>query len=62
MNTTTIDKLKKGDYFRLPGKQRVYVRKEYSREAKKYEASRFDDVNHFIYKKKGTIVEIDFDF
>lgn len=62
MTTTTIEKVKKGDYFRLPNTTRVYVRDDYNRFGKNYMAYRFDDVNHAIYKKKGTVVEIDFEF
>ena len=59
---TTIEKVQKGDYFRFPNTTRVYVRDDYSRTCQKYGYYRFDDVNHTGYKKKGTIVEIDFDF
>lgn len=60
---TTIEMLQKGDYFRFPGQTRVYVRAGYiGGKTYQYSAYRFDDVNHFICKDKGTIVEIGFDF
>ena len=62
VNTTTIEKVKKGDIFRMPGKTRVYVADGYNRFTRKYSAYRWDDINHPFEKRKGTIVEIDFDF
>jgi len=46
--TQAIRVLKKGQYFRLTNSDTapVWVRGEYSREAKKYSTHRFDDVNH----------------
>lgn len=60
--TTTIERVKKGDYFRIPNASRVYVRDDYNRFTRTYDGYRFDDVNHFKQWKKGTTVEIDFDF
>lgn len=62
MQTIAIERVKKGDYFRFPGKQRVYVADGYNRFTKKWTAYRFDDIGHFVEKRKGTFVEIDFDF
>jgi hypothetical protein len=60
--TVAINKLRKGDYFQLPGKDRVYVYDGYCRFTLMYSAFRFDDINHFIYKKKNTLVVTDFEF
>lgn len=60
-NLRPIERVKKGEYFKLNGKT-VYVADGYNRSTKKYSAFRFDDVNHFIEKKKGTRVEVEFDF
>jgi len=58
-----IEDLKIGEFFKLKEDSSVvYVRGNYVREIKKYESSKFDDVNHFIYKKKGTLVFVDFEF
>lgn len=57
-----IEKVKKRDFFRLPGRDRVYVAEGYCRFNKKYSGMRWDDINHYIYKRKGTLVEINFDF
>lgn len=48
MEKKTIQKLKKGDFFRLKGSESapVWVRGEYIREAKRYSTYKFDDVNH----------------
>ena len=60
--TIEIEKLAKGEYFRMPGKQKVYIRKDYCRYNKKYEGQSFDDISAFKHLKKGTMVEYDFDF
>lgn len=48
MQTTTIRALAKGEFFRLKDSctAPVWVRGEYSRQARKYSTHRFDDVNH----------------
>jgi len=58
----TIEKVKKGDCFRFPGKKTVYIHDGYNRSTRKYSYFKFEDVNEFREKKKGTLVEIDFDF
>lgn len=60
--TVAIELLKKGDIFRLVGKNTVYVKERYNRELKKYEYSKWDDISAYSSKKKGTLVEIGFDF
>jgi hypothetical protein len=62
VKTTTVEKLKTNDYFRLVGGKSVLVFKGYNRSTKKYQYCRWEDINHFGEKMKGTIVEIDFDF
>ena len=54
--------MKKGDYFKFPNRKTVYVYSGYCRINKKYEYFKFEDVNDFGYRKKGTIVETDFTF
>ena len=48
MQMTTIRALAKGEPFRLKDSDTapVWVRGEYSRQARKYSTHRFDDVNH----------------
>jgi hypothetical protein len=57
-----IEEVKKGEYFRLPGKKVVYVRGEYNRSIDKYEAHKFEDICEFRQFKNGTSVEIGFTF
>ena len=42
--TCELSQLPKGYYFRLPGKQKVYLKGEYDRSQKKYECTKTDDV------------------
>ena len=61
--TTTIDKLKKGDFFKVGASgSTVYQAKGYDRENKKYCGQAFNDHNKFIYKKKGNAVTVGFTF
>lgn len=53
---TTIENIKKGN-----GKS-ILVADGYNRSTKKYSYYRYDDINHFGEKKKGTLVIIDPDF
>ena len=67
MKETTISQLKKGDFFTLipieePKDSQVYVRDDYVRSTKKYEAYKFEDVNRFRQFKGDTKVYIDFIF
>ena len=57
-----IEKVKKNDFFRLSGGKQVYQAEGYCRMNKKYCGSSYDDISKCTYKKKGTLVEIDFDF
>jgi hypothetical protein len=61
-STRMIEKLSKNEYFRFPGKKTVYVAAGYNRSTKKYSYQKFEDINAFGERKKGTPVEIDFEF
>lgn len=52
----TLASLKYGDLFTFPNKKTVYVRGEYSRTLKRYEYSKYDDINSTFFKKGSTIV------
>lgn len=62
MKQVPIEQVKKGEYFRRTGKSVVYVAQGYCRVNRKYYAYKFYDINAFSYLKKGTLVEIDFEF
>ena len=67
MKETTISQLKKGDFFTLipieePKESQVYVRDEYNRSTKKYEAYKFEDISDFREFKGDKKVYIDFYF
>lgn len=58
-----IDTLKKGDYFRRKEvSKKTHVRGSYIHSRKAYECYDFDDVNSFIYLKKGKEVFVNFEF
>jgi hypothetical protein len=59
---TTIEKVKKGEFFKMPNQTTVYIQTGFNRFIKKYEGQKFEDINHFRSFKKGTVVEIDFTF
>ena len=62
--TAAIKDLKRGEYFRLTDSDTapVWVRGEYSREAKKYSTPRFDDVNHERLMRGDRLVRVGFTF
>lgn len=62
--TAAIKDLKRGEYFRLTDSDTapVWVRGEYSREAKKYSTHRFDDVNHERLLRGDRVVWVGFTF
>jgi hypothetical protein len=62
--TAAIKDLKRGEYFRLTDSDTapVWVRGEYSREAKKYSTHRFDDVNHERLMRGDRLVRVGFTF
>ena len=50
----TIESLKTGETFtRKPGAKKVYERGAYCRINKAYECTNYEDINDFIYIKKG---------
>lgn len=57
-----IENVPKGDYFRRKNGKKVFIYKGYCRLNKAYEGQEFDDTSTCKYFKKGTMVEIDFDF
>ena len=62
-----IKELEKGAYFtkkaiEVPRESQVWVRGEYDRSSKKYECSRFDDVNTTCFLPGGREVFVDFVF
>lgn len=58
-----INKLKKGDYFKLNEKSKIiYVYDGYCRFAKKYTAFKFEDISDFREFKKGKMIFINFEF
>lgn len=67
MVETTIRQIKKCTFFTLkpieePNESQVYVRDEYNRSTKKYEAYKFEDVSDFREFKGDKKVYIDFYF
>ena len=57
-----IDDVPVGDFFRMPGKRKVYVRDTFSRRLNRYTAYEFDDINHSRNLVKGSLVEVGFEF
>ena len=67
MEPKTIKDLKKGDFFTRkaienPTETQVWIRGDYDRSEKKYEATRFDDISRTMLFKPTTPVYIDFTF
>lgn len=67
MEKKMIKELKKGDFFTRkpvenPAENQVWIRGEYDRSAKAYEATRFDDINHSVLLGRATGVYTDFTF
>lgn len=62
--TTTIRRLKKGEFFRLKDSETapVWVRDEYIPSAKKFSTHKFDDVNHETLRKGDSVVFVGFIF
>lgn len=59
-----ISELKKGEYFKLRDSNTapIWVRGEYSRQAKKYSIYRFENVNHERLVSGETKVFVNFEF
>lgn len=52
-----IEQIKKGEFFKKKeGANKTFVRGEYCRTNKVYECQNWDDINDFIYLKKGKLV------
>lgn len=62
MKTTTIAQIKNGEIFRLTENGPEWVRGEYDRTDKKFECSKWDDVNHSSYMKGTRKVFVGFEF
>lgn len=67
MKSVKIEKCKKNEFVTLkpdrePKQSLVYLHKGYNRFNKRYELQKFDNINHYVYKKRGTIVYINFTF
>lgn len=64
MQSITIKELANGEYFkRKPDSQKVYIRKEYYQDTKKYQCDDCDDVlGNGLQLKGSTIVYIGFDY
>ena len=50
------------DYGESPDESRVYIRGDYDRSEKKYEAVKFNDCNHYTYLKPTRKVYVGFTF
>lgn len=57
-----IEQVKKGDFFRLPNGKETYQMDGYCRMTKKYVGQAWSDISKQTYKKKGTLVLINFEF
>lgn len=67
MEKQTIKDLKKGEFFTRkpienPKESQVWIRGEYDKSAKAYEATRFDDISHSVLLGRTTGVYTDFTF
>ena len=64
MRAIAIKDLKRGEFFRFADSDAapVWVRGEYSREAKKYSTHKFDDVNHEQLLQGDRLVFVGFTF
>lgn len=63
----TIKELKKGDFFTLkpivePTEKQVFIRGDYDRSERRYEATRFDNISMARLLKPDTLVYVDFTF
>lgn len=59
----TIEYLEKGGFFkRKEGAKKVYIKGNYNQSVKAYECFNAEDVNEYIYLKKGKEVFTNFDY
>lgn len=58
-----IQLVKKGDFFRRKeGAKKTFIRQDYNRSVNAYTCQNFDDINDYIYIKKGKQVFVNFEF
>lgn len=64
MRKTELRNVKRGDFFRLTESETapVWIRDDYNRSTRKYEAYKYDDVNHWGEFKGARLVYVDFTF
>lgn len=67
MKSVLLRNVKNGDYFTLrpveePKESQVYVRGDYNRDVKKFDVSKFSDVNDWRLMRGDRIVYVDFIF
>jgi hypothetical protein len=61
INFIKIEDLKNKDFFKKKkGAKKTFEKNKYCRSNKKFECTNYDDINEFIYLKKGTKIYIDF--
>ncbi len=62
-NMENIENLSIGDFFkRKEGAKKTYTRGSYNRAMKAYECQNWEDINDYVYIKKGKKVFTDFEF
>lgn len=64
MKQTELRNVKRGDFFRLANSETapVWVRGDYNRSSKKFEAYKYYDVNYWNEFRGSRIVFVDFEF
>lgn len=64
MKKTELRRVRVGEFFRLSESESapVWVRDEYNRSSRKYEAYKYDNVNHWGEFKGTRLVYVDFTF
>ena len=64
MKQTELRNVKHGDFFRLSNSEiaPVWVRGDYNRASKKFEAYKYDNVNYWNEFRGSRIVFVDFEF
>ena len=63
MRLAPVQKIKRGEFVkRKPESKRVYIRREYDPTFKVYSLQAFDDINFYIYVKRGVALAYDFEF
>lgn len=64
MKQTELRNVKHGDFFRLSNSETapVWVRGDYNRSSKKFEAYKYDNVNYWNELRGSRVVFVDFEF